>query len=122
MDRSLDPLIEALRNAGASFALLHGSQVNGNARSDSDLDVAAYWTENAPGSWEVAVPDGVDLLVLNDAPLEIAGRVAQGGQLLFDDNPKQRVHWQAFTRKIWFDERPRFERAHREFMEAVGGR
>lgn len=122
MDRSYDQLIGALRTAGASFALLHGSQVDGRARPDSDVDVAAYWTGVAPGSWEVPLPDGVDLLVLNDAPLEIAGRVAHRGQLLFDDDPEQRVRWQALTRKIWFDERPRFERAHREFMEAVGGR
>ena len=65
------------------------------------------------------MPDGVDLLVLNGAPLEIAGRVAERGRLLFDDDPPARVRWQATTRKIYFDEKPRLERAHREFLEAL---
>lgn len=65
------------------------------------------------------VPPGVDLLVLDTAPLELAGRVAVDGLLLFDDAPAERVRWVATTRKIWFDERPRFERAHREFLESV---
>ncbi len=60
--------------------------------------------------------------MLNDAPLELAGRVAHKGRLLYETDPAERVRWQATTRKIWFDERPRFERAHREFLEAVRGR
>jgi hypothetical protein len=60
----------------------------------------------------------VDLLVLDHAPLEIAGRVALHGELLFDDDPAARVRWVADTRKVWLDERPRVERAHREFLEA----
>jgi len=55
----------------------------------------------------------VDLLVLDGAPLELAGRVATQGRLLFDDDPSARVEWEATTRKIWFDERPRTERAAR---------
>jgi hypothetical protein len=33
----------------------------------------------------------VDLLVLDDAPLELAGRVAVGGRLLFEDDQVARV-------------------------------
>lgn len=98
---------------------MHGSRAGGRARSDSDLDVAAWWPTNAPPSFEVDVPDGVDLLVLNSAPLELTGRVAEHGRLLFDDDPPARVRWQATTRKIYFDEKPRLERAHREFLEAL---
>lgn len=127
MDRARDDateeaVIAALREAGASFALIHGSHVEGDPRPDSDLDVAAHWSEDPPAPWEVDLPHGVDLLVLNGAPLEIAGRIAHRGRLLFDDDAEARVRWQATTRKIWFDERPRFERAHREFLEAVRGR
>lgn len=60
---------------------------------------------------------GVDLLVLDTAPLELAGRVAVEGVLLFDDDPPARVRWVASTRKIYFDELPRIRRAHREFAE-----
>lgn len=74
---------------------------------------------NPPAPYDVDLPPGVDLLVLNGAPLELAGRVSTEGVLLFDDDPPARVRWVAVTRKIWFDERPRFERAHREYLEVV---
>jgi len=108
----------ALRAAGARFALLHGSRVSGGARPDSDLDVAAWWEGSAPASFEVDLPPNVDLLVLNGAALELRGRIAVDGQLLYDDDPPARVRWVATTRKIYFDELPRITRAHREFAEA----
>ena len=111
-----------LRAAGASFAYVHGSRASGTAHADSDLDVAAFWGAAAPASFEVEVPAGVDLMVLDTAPLELRGRVAVDGVLLFEDDPAARVHWEATTRKIWFDERPRIERAHREFAAALARR
>lgn len=111
--------LDALRAAGARFALLHGSRASGTHRPDSDVDVAAWWAEDPPPAFEVDVPAGVDLLVLNDAPLELAGRVAQDGVLVFDDDPPARVRWVATTRKIYADELPRLRRSHREFLDAV---
>ncbi len=108
-----------LRGAGARLALVHGSRAAGTHRPDSDLDVAAWWAGDPPASFEVLLPPGVDLTVLNGAPLELAGRIALHGQLLFDDEPAARVWWVATTHKIYLDERPRFDRSHREFREAV---
>ncbi|GAA4772898.1 hypothetical protein GCM10023200_01590 [Actinomycetospora chlora] len=88
----------ALRAAGARFALLHGSHATGTHRPDSDVDVASYSGGSAPASFEVLLPAGVDLLVLDTAPLEIAGRK---------------------TRKIYLDELPRVERSRREFQETA---
>ena len=116
---SEDAVVAELRRGGAVFALVHGSRARGDDRPDSDLDVAAWWATKPPASFEVSLPAGVDLLVLNDAPLELAGRVALDGRLLFDDDPAQRVRWVATTRKIYADERPRFERSHREFAESL---
>ena len=112
-------VVEALRSAGAVFAFVHGSRASGTARPDSDLDIAAWWPEQPPAAFEVSLPAGVDLLVLNSAPLELAGRVAVNGILLFDDDPAARVPWVATTRKIYFDELPRIERSHREFAESL---
>jgi len=39
-----------------------------------------------------------DLLILDRAPLWLAGRVALNGVLLFDDDPPAREAWQADTR------------------------
>jgi predicted nucleotidyltransferase len=116
-----DPLradiVEVLRRAGARFALLHGSRVSGRHRPGSDVDVGAGWGAEPPEQFEVDLPAGVDLLVLDRAPLELAGRVAQHGVVLFDDDPPARVRWVATTRKVFADERPRLERSHREFAE-----
>ena len=114
--------IAKLRESGARFAYLHGSRASGRERPDSDIDIAAHFGGRAPNSFEVLLPPRVDLLVLDDAPLELAGRVATGGRLLFEDDPVARVRWEATTRKIYFDELPRLTRAHREFAAAVTAR
>ena len=120
MDALLDEAVAALRQAGARFAFLHGSRASGSPRPGSDRDVAAWFgSDAAPASFDVLVPDGVDLLVLDSAPLELAGRVATDGVLLFSDDEPARVRWQATTRKIWFDEQPRLRQADRDFAAAV---
>lgn len=107
---------------GAAFALVHGSRAAGSKpRADSDLDIAAYWAADPPAAWDVDLPAGVDLLVLNDAPLEVAGNIALYGQLLCESDEEARVNWVATTRRIWLDERARFERAHRDFLAAARG-
>lgn len=111
--------VAALRRAGARFAFVHGSRAWGHPPAVSDLDVGAWWAGPAPAPWEVAVPDGVDLVVLDRrTPLELAGRIARRGRLLFDDDPPARVTWMATTRKLHADEQPRMAEARRTFLEA----
>jgi len=86
-----EAIITALRNAGATFALIHGSTVRGTARPGSDIDICAWWAGDPPPSFDVLVPAGVDLMVPNGAPLELAGRVALDGVILFEDDPAARV-------------------------------
>lgn len=115
--------LAVLRDAGARFAYLYGSRAVGEHRPDSDIDIAAYFGGGQPPqAFDVLLPPGVDLLVLDRAPLELAGRVAVGGKLLYDADPVSRVRWEATTRKIYFDELPRITRAHREFAASVTGR
>jgi len=115
----VDPeqLASRLLSAGARFAYLHGSQVSGTSTARSDVDVAA-WFGRPVDSWAVDLPGGVDLLVLDTAPLELAGRVALHGRLLLDADPPTRVEWEATTRKIYLDELPRRDQARRDFVEA----
>ena len=112
-------IVAVLRGAGARFALLHGSRAAGSAREDSDVDVAAWWSSDPPATFDVLLPPGVDLVVLKGAPLELAGRIALHGRVLFDDDPPARIRWTATTRKIYADEGPRLQRSHHEFAEAV---
>lgn len=107
-------VITVLRRAGARFALVHGSRAEGDrVRPDSDLDVGAWWAEAAPAAWDVPLPEYVDLVVLNDAPLWLAGRIAQYGRLLFDDDARARVRWQADTRLRYVDEIPYIRERYR---------
>ncbi len=107
-------VVDALRSAGARFALLHGSRVRGSARPGSDLDVGAWWGVQPPASWEVNLPAGVDLVVLDTAPLWLSGRIAQQGRLLFDDDPPARVRWLADTRLRYLDEIPEIRERYRQ--------
>lgn len=115
-----DGIVAALRAAGAVFAYLHGSVVAGAAGPGSDVDVAAWFGRTDVVPWDVAatLPDRTDLLVLDAAPLELAGRVALRGELLFEDDPAARVRWEAQTRKIYLDEQPRIRQARRDFATA----
>jgi predicted nucleotidyltransferase len=115
-----DQIVRVLRRRGARFAFLHGSRAAGSARPDSDVDVAAWFgRSDHPTSWELAAEIGgqVDVLVLDGAPLELAGRVALHGTLLFDDDPSARVAWQADTRVVYLDEEPLQRELDRVFKE-----
>ncbi len=115
-------VVDVLCSAGARFALVHGSRARGTAQPDSDLDVGAWWGARPPASWEVDVPAGVDLVVLDTAPLWLAGRIAQEGRLLFDSDPPVRVRWQAETRLRYLDEIPAIrERYRRRRIELARG-
>jgi uncharacterized protein len=114
-----DAAAESLLRQGAIFAYVFGSVAQGTDDSASDLDVAAWFPEPAPQAYDVDVPFGVDLLVLNSAPLELAGRVALHGVLLLEADETARVRWEAMTRKIYLDERYRIDRSHRDFLESL---
>lgn len=114
-------LADRLRQLEAIFAFVHGSRVSGRSRPSSDTDVAAWFGDQPDGESLVAqMPAGIDLLVLNAAPLWIAGRVALHGVLLFDDDPPRRVAWQADTRKRYLDDRFRADRMRADFVTAHG--
>ena len=115
----LEDALRRLKDQGALFAYLHGSQAVGTATFNSDIDVAALFPEPAPASFDVDLPYGVDLIVLNGAPLEVAGRIALDGILVLEVDEVARVRWEARTRKIYLDEKYRIDRSHREFLEAV---
>lgn len=117
----LERIVGVLRQHGGRFAFLHGSRATGAARPDSDVDVAVWFGRaEHPAAWELTAQIGgsVDMLVLDGAPLELAGRVAMDGLLLFDDDPPARVAWQADTRVVYLDEEPLQRELDRLFKES----
>jgi uncharacterized protein len=122
-DERAEPATQAacatLRAAGARFAYLHGSRASGRAGPGADIDIAAWFGRRVdPHAVGATLPAATDLLVLDDAPLELGGRVALHGRLLFDDDPPARVRWEATTRKLYADEAPRRAQARQDFVAA----
>lgn len=120
MHEIITATVTALRERGARFAYLHGSHAAGTAHRGSDVDVAAWFGDDTVHGFEVGarLPARVDLLVLDSAPLAVAGRVALQGRLLFDDDPSMRVRWEATTRKHYADEEPRRRQSRADFAAA----
>lgn len=70
-----DEVVAVLRRSGARFAFLHGSRAAGTHHPGSDVDLAAWWPGDAPQKFEVDLPCGVDLMVLNGASMSARPRV-----------------------------------------------
>ena len=116
-----DALRAVLRSHGVVFALLIGSRAAGTATPSSDVDVAV-WAPTPVETWRLRgeLPDLVDLVDLATAPEWLAGRAAMTGHVLLDDDPVQRIRWQAGTRKRHLDESDRRDRFRRDFVAAHG--
>ena len=136
----MDDLVERLRAAvpaalagePVAFALLHGSHAAGTAGPRSDVDVAVHLIEDAhevdqlelrlrvAGALERTLGTGpVDVVVLDDAPLALAGRVAQHGVVVHDADPVARVRWTSLTLRRYHDFRIHEQRNARERLAAI---
>lgn len=134
-----------------TFAYLFGSRSRGRAHPRSDVDVAVYVDPSVAGeagsgagdrlsTWSDlharlvralapvlgrgdrgGAPEGVDLLLLNDAPPLLSERVVRHGELLFSRSEPERVRWVARTKSRYCDLRPlrrRLDRALAERLES----
>ena len=88
---------------------------------DQCIDLAAWFGRPDVEPWSIVGVDfeTVDLVVLDTCPLELAGRVALTGKLLFEVDPAERVVWEATTRKIYSDEQPRIDSARADFVQGA---
>lgn len=120
MPVDLDALRQTLRHHGVVFALVFGSYAAGTAGADSDVDLAVWSRQPIDWSLRGALPDVIDLVDLRTAPSGLVGRVAMTGIVVLDDEPTQRIRWQAQTRKQHLDERFRREQFRRDFVRAHG--
>jgi predicted nucleotidyltransferase len=94
--------------AGVQFAYLFGSHARGQAREGSDVDVAVHFIEDVPPeqyleratmlSGRLARRAGVGpidgLVVLNEAPLRLVGRVLRDRVVLLGQDDPARVDFE----------------------------
>jgi predicted nucleotidyltransferase len=96
---------------------LFGSTARGTAGISSDVDVAVLFDPPPlrqlnsarfviEGELERALGVPVDLVVLNDAPVDLRIRVLREGHLLIDHNPSARIAFEVRTRNEAFDLEP----------------
>jgi uncharacterized protein len=110
---------------GVVAAWLFGSEARGNARSDSDVDVALLFERTPASTYDapqlelqaelsVALGREVDVVCMNVAPPDLRIRVLREGRLLFDDDRSRRIAFEVQTRTEFFDLEPRLREYRRQ--------
>lgn len=103
------------------FAYLFGSHARGDARTGSDVDVAAYLSDDVPPdvylrislelAGELAHRSGVGpidgVVVLNDAPLRLVGRILADRAVIYSRDEPARVRYEVHMRASALDFEPR---------------
>ena len=102
------------------FAYLFGSMVTGGLTPQSDVDVAIHV---APGADRHAIrlivvraaarhlgTDAVDVVLLNTAPISLAGRVLLSRRVILDRHPYARHAYESLTLRKFHDFRIREHR------------
>lgn len=138
-----DGLVERLRVAARRgladepvvVAYLFGSRAAGRPRADSDTDVAlllehALTPADRRGllrrladAFEPAAHTAVDLVVLDDAPLPLRGRVLRDAVVLWSADEPRRVRYESLTRRMAADHALAFDRLDRMLLaETAAGR
>ena len=116
MNASLEQrIVDAFKSRSDVAAVyLFGSTARDAARPGSDVDVAVLFDAPPPptlsgprlvieGDLERALGAPVDLVVLNDAPVDLRARVLRDGALLIDRNRSARIAFEVRTRNEAFD-------------------
>jgi predicted nucleotidyltransferase len=94
------------------LAYIFGSRADGKVGPISDYDIAVLYAKlHAPGlRYELShklkkklMTDRVDLLVLNDAPIELRYAVIVSGIVVYEVNVNTRVEYEALTLSIYGD-------------------
>lgn len=116
-------------------AYAYGSRVSGRPRPDSDLDVGYRLTSRAGGAalplaselqvaavMSEAIGLEVDLRSLDEAPLELRGRVLEEGRRIHDGDPVERVAFERNTLARYHDYKSEFAAMHELRFKSVARR
>lgn len=107
ISRAFDPIPDVV------FAYLFGSHATGSAGPLSDVDVAVYLEEGADldrrrldviGALTAHLgSDAVDVVVLNSAPIALAGRILLVRRLILDRRPFVRHRYESLSIRQFLD-------------------
>ena len=115
---------------GIAAAYLFGSVARGTARPDSDVDVGVLYSKTPPktlaglgisldleSDLESALGLPVQVVALNDAPVDLIIRVLRDGKLLVDRDRSRRIQFEVRSRNEFWDLEP-YLRLYRRMGEA----
>lgn len=95
------------------FVYLFGGLARERRNPLSDVDIAIYLAEASDrtqakldllgGLMKILGTDEVDLVILNDAPLSLRGRIVSGRKVLVDRDPFLRHGFESLTLREFFD-------------------
>jgi predicted nucleotidyltransferase len=102
---------------GVQFAYLFGSQARGQAREGSDVDIAVHFSDDVPPAEYLSrsfilagrlahrarVGPIEGLVVLNEAPLRLVGRILRDRVVLYTQNEPARVAFETRLGKLAMD-------------------
>jgi len=111
---------------GVVLAYLFGSRVLDRSGPLSDYDFAVLYTlkphrkhiyELVHLLGKVVKTKHIDLVALNQSPVELQYHVIATGSLLYETNPAARVEFEAQTLSRYFDYLPILRQQRQEFLE-----
>jgi uncharacterized protein len=126
LDRLRDAAPDAFAGEPVAFAYLFGSHATGTATTRSDVDVAVHLEPDAEvdpldlrlrlaSALEAAAGVGpVEVVVLDDAPLALAGRVVEQGRPFHSADDVLRVRHASVTLRRFHDFKIHEERSAKE--------
>lgn len=95
------------------FGYLFGGLARGRVTPLSDVDIGIFLVPAADFTearldlihavTDALDSDAVDVVVLNEAPLSLAGRIQQSAKVLVDRDPQRRYAYESLTRRMFWD-------------------
>jgi predicted nucleotidyltransferase len=122
LDRRLAGLGDAIAASSSDvlFAYVFGSAATGGLTARSDVDIAIFAAPGADGhAAQLSVAraaarqlgsDAIDVILLNTAPISLAGRVLRTRRVLLDREPFARHQYESVTARMFQDFRIREHR------------
>ena len=97
------------------FAYLFGGMLRAKKSSLSDIDIAVYVADRKKLDYvtlfhkvtDALGTEEVDLVVLNDSPISLSGRILQNRKVLVDKQPFVRHKFESLVLRKYFDFRER---------------
>jgi predicted nucleotidyltransferase len=132
LEKLRDGAGRAFEGRPVRFAYLFGSQVNGRARPDSDVDVAVQLGDDVPVERYVDLQlelarrladassvGGVEVVVFNDAPLTLRGRIVASREVIYSVDEPARVAMESRIAREFGDFEICFRGLDRELLNQI---